>query len=88
MSYASRAGRARTSAGSPQAHAICDRCGFRFNRVDLSWQEDWAGTSKVNRRLLVCNRCLDKPQEQLRTIRLPADPVPVQNPRPQDFSGT
>jgi hypothetical protein len=85
MGYASQAGRARTSATSPQAHAICDRCGFRYNHVDLKWQFDWAGASLINKRLLVCNSCYDTPQEQLRAIVVPADPVPIQNPRIQDF---
>lgn len=85
MGYASRAGRARTSASNPQAHAICDRCGFRYNLVSLRWQMDWAGASLVNKRLLVCDTCYDVPQEQLRAIAIPADPVPVINPRPQDF---
>lgn len=85
MSYASKAGRARTSARNPQAHAICDRCGGRFNHVDLTWQIDWAGASIVNKRLLVCRTCNDTPQTQLRAITLAADPVPVMNPRPENF---
>ncbi len=86
MAYASRAGRARTSATSPQAHAICDRCGFRYNHVDLRWQYDWRGASLQNIRLLVCNTCYDVPQEQLRAIVVPADPVPIVNPRIQNFA--
>ena len=86
MAYASRAGRARTNARAPSAHAICDRCGFRYNHSDLSFQVDWAGAGTINKRLLVCRRCLDKMQPQLRAIILPADPVPIQNPRPQIFS--
>lgn len=82
MAYASRAGRARTSPSNPQAHAFCDRCGGRFNHVDLSWQLDWAGASMVNKRILVCHNCLDEPQQQLRAIVLPPDPVPILNPRP------
>ena len=85
MAYASQAGRARTSASSPQAHAICDRCGFRCNHFQLKWQFDWAGASLINKRLLVCNPCYDTPQEQLRAIVVPADPVPIINPRVQDF---
>ena len=86
MGYASQAGRARTSAKSPQAHAICDRCGFRYNHVDLRWQFDWRGTSLQNIRLLVCNSCTDEAQQQLRAIVIPADPVPIVNPRIQDFA--
>ena len=85
MGYASQAGRARTSARNPQAHAICDRCGFRYNHINLRWQYDWRGASMQNIRLLVCNTCYDNPQEQLRAIVVPADPVPIVNPRVQDF---
>ena len=85
MSYASKSGRARTNARNPQAHAICDRCGGRFNHVDLGWQHDWAGASMINKRILVCRSCMDKPQSQLRSIIVSADPIPILNPRPQDF---
>lgn len=85
MGYASRSGRARTSPSNPRAHAICDRCGFRYNHFQLKWQYDWAGASLINKRILVCDRCYDEPQEQLRAIVIPADPVPIINPRVQDF---
>lgn len=85
MAYASQAGRARTSSRNPQAHAICDRCGFRYNHVSLRWQYDWRGASLQNVRILVCNPCYDEPQSQLRAIVIPADPVPIVNPRIQDF---
>jgi hypothetical protein len=85
MGYASKAGRARTDASNPQAHAICDRCGFRYNHVNLRWQFDWRGASLMNIRLLVCDTCYDAPQEQLRAIVVPADPVPIDQPRLQDF---
>lgn len=85
MGYASRAGRARTHASNPQAHAICDRCGFRYNHVNLRWQYDWRGASMQNLRVLVCETCYDVPQEQLRAIVVPADPTPILNARTQDF---
>ena len=85
MGYASRSGRARTSPSGPQAHAICDRCGFRYNHVDLQWQFDWRGATLQNTRVLVCDRCNDDQQQQLRAIVIPADPVPIMNPRIQDF---
>jgi len=81
MGYASRSGRARTSSTNPQAHAVCDRCSFRYNHVDLRWQFDWRGAMIQNTRLLVCNSCYDEPQPQLRAIIVPADPVPISNPR-------
>lgn len=85
MAYASIAGRARTSAKQPQAHAICDRCGFRWNWVDLQWQYEWRGPVVQNIRILVCRKCLDVPQENVRAITVPADPTPIINARPQDF---
>jgi hypothetical protein len=85
MGYASKLGRARISATNPQAAAICDRCGFVFNHVDLGWQYDYAGTGLVNKRILVCERCDDVPQTQLKVIVLPPDPVPIINPRTQDY---
>jgi len=85
MSYASQVGRARTNPTSPQAHAICDRCGFRYNHVDLKWQMDWRGASIMNTRVLVCSDCYDTPQEQLRAIVVPNDPMPIINARVENF---
>ena len=86
MGYASRSGRARTSARNPQAFAICDRCAIWYNHVNLRWQYDWAGASLVNKRILVCNTCYDEPQNQLRAIIIPADPVPIVNPRVEPYA--
>lgn len=86
MAYASKAGRARISATNPAALAVCDRCGIWHNRVDLSWQFDYRGPVQQNLRLLVCKRCLDVPQEQLKTIVLPADPLPIMQPRTENFT--
>lgn len=86
MAYASIAGRARTSAKNPQAHGICDRCGFRYNFVDLKFQFDWRGADLKNLYLKVCERCYDTPQEQLRAIVLPPDPEPIIYARPEIYS--
>lgn len=85
MGYASKSGRARTSPSNPRAHAICDRCGFRFNHHNLRWQFEWRGAALMNVRMLVCKRCFDRPQQQLRAIVIPADPVPIRNPRTEPF---
>ena len=85
MAYASRLGRARVSASNPQAASVCDRCGFVYSHADLHWQMAFRGPVLQNTRLLVCPRCMDRPQEQLRAIVLPADPVPVFQPRVQDY---
>lgn len=74
-------GRAKVSTRNPEAFAICDNCGFLYNHSELRWQFQWAGNKLVNLRQLVCRRCNDLPQNQLRAIVLPADPMPIQNPR-------
>jgi len=86
MAYASQSGRAKVSSSNPRAFGICDRCGFLYNHDNLQWQFDWAGASLINKRILVCNSCLDVPQEQLRAIVLPADPVPIMNPRVENYA--
>lgn len=78
-------GRARVSQTSPEAFAVCDRCGFLFNHSDLSWQLQWRGIQLQNIRILVCDSCKDKPQENLRVIILPMDPVPIMNARPENY---
>ena len=87
MAYASRSGRARTSAKNPQAFAVCQRCGLWYNRVNLDFQFEWRGAALLNTYILVCKECLDVPQEQLRAITLPADPVPIFYPSVEDFAG-
>lgn len=69
------------STTSPRARGTCDRCGFIYNHDQLCWQFEWVGPKLQNLRVLVCRECLDVPQEQLRTIIIPADPVPILNPR-------
>ena len=78
-------GRAVVNSRRPENFKVCDRCGFWYNGSKLSWQYQWAGPQLQNIRLLVCEICKDKPQEQLRTFAIPADPVPVQNPRVEQF---
>lgn len=85
MGYASLSGRARTSSRNPRAFGVCDRCAMWYNHNQLKWQYDWAGASLINKRILVCDTCYDTPQNQLRAIILPADPMPVVNPRTEPF---
>jgi len=79
-------GRARVSASRPQALAICDDCGFTYNLVDLRQRQQWAGVKLQTFNILVCRTCWDIPNQQLRTIIIPPDPLPVFNPRPERYS--
>lgn len=43
----------------------------------------WSGPALINTHFLVCfDRCLDKPNEQLRTIVIGPDPKPLKDARP------
>lgn len=76
------------SARGPRAQGCCDRCGFTYTHSTLSWDYQWSGVKLQNLRLLVCKTCLDAPQIQLKTIIIPADPLPVLNPRPEQYAVT
>lgn len=81
-------GRARLNARAPSAAGICDRCGLLYTHRDLRWQYDWAGARLQNLKILVCQHCLDDPQEQLRAKILSPDPLPIYNARPEPFTVT
>lgn len=76
----------RVDASNPRARAVCDRCGQHWQLQDLIWQFEWTGPRLQNLRFLVCPPCLDKPQPQLKLIILPPDPVPVLNPRVEQYT--
>ena len=81
-------GFAHTSLRDPRAKGECDRCRFWYPLDALQRQFEWRGAYLGDTGYLVCCRCLDIPQEQLRTIILPADPYPRVNPRPSpDVTG-
>lgn len=81
-------GRGIVNQKKPSALGVCDRCSFVYNLSRLNWQYQWEGVKLQNLRLLVCDTCLDRPQPQLKTIIIPPDPLPVFNPRPENYSET
>src|SRR4029077_19610984 len=78
--------RARVSARNPRSLGRCDRCGFIWNRDALSWQYYYRGPDLQNTNFLVCRDCLDVPNPQTRTIIIPPDPVPILNPRIENYT--
>jgi hypothetical protein len=46
---------------------------------------DYSGAGIYNKRILVCEKCYDTPQQQLKVIVIPPDPLPVLNARPPDY---
>lgn len=85
MAYASKEGRAKINSRSPSAAGQCDRCGFLYSFSHLRWQMDYSGAGIYNKRILVCEKCYDTPQQQLKVIIIPPDPLPVLNARPPDY---
>lgn len=86
MGFADRHGDAVVDPNSPKAFGVCDDCGRWENLYRLRDQNEWQGPKIAWVGTKKCWRCLDKPQPQLRPITLPADPVPVKNPRPEAFT--
>lgn len=46
---------------------------------------EWRGPTLMNIEIYVCRPCYDKPQENIRAIVLPADPVPIVKAFPEYF---
>lgn len=70
---------------NPRARAVCDRCGQHWQLSELLWQYQWTGPRLQNLRKFVCPPCLDKPQPNIKTFLYPPDPVPVLNPRVEQY---
>lgn len=77
---------AETNPDFPRAWATDDRSGFVSNLGNLRWEVQWAGNQLVKTGFLVGPDYLDKPQEQLRTLVLPADPPPIMNARVEPYT--
>lgn len=78
---------APTSARQPEPTGICARCSFYYKLSQLEEQWEWAGPQLYNKRILVCRRtCLDRPNEQLRTIVIGPDPIPPSRPSPTFYA--
>jgi hypothetical protein len=79
-------GRASINPRRPEALGVCDLCGFLYNHRALTWDYDWRGSKMQNLRILVCEGCLDEPQQNgQRSFILPPDPVPIANARPEYY---
>lgn len=75
-------GHMRVNARSPRAAAICDMCGFQYNRETLRPQMIYAGNALIWGGFLHCPTCLDVPNWRRQPpMVLPADPEPVIYPR-------
>lgn len=78
-------GRARVDPSAPRAFAICDGCGGLYNHFMLTQQPIWAGARVIPTNKLVCRKCKDRLNPNLRSILIPPDPRPVIDPRPEFY---
>jgi hypothetical protein len=85
MGYASRSGHAYTNPHAPRAQGVCDHCGFWFQLYKLTYVHQWQGTKLIYTRFRVCAACKDRPNPQQKARLAPPDPVPVYDPRPENF---
>ena len=78
----------RVDPKDPFAAGECSRCGRWFQQRELQWQFAWGGSKLFNTGLLVCTTgdCLDIPNEQLRSLVLPPDPLPILNARVPNYA--
>jgi hypothetical protein len=74
-------GHAKVDPQRPDAFAICDCCGFQYNHRDLRFGQAWYGKELRSTGHLLCPTCWDIPNPSVRPVVLPADPVPILNPR-------
>lgn len=79
-------GHARINPRHPQALGICQRCGFQYQRVQLRDQTEYQGFDLQQTGIWVCPDCWDIPNENLTSIILPPDPMPVYLPFPEPYS--
>ena len=77
-------GHARVDPRNPQAFGVDDRSGFLHNLSDLKFQFEFRGNQLQNKWIRTAD--LDVPQQQLRPKNLPPDPVPVYQPRPENYA--
>lgn len=86
MSWRPHPRRARTSTRSPRAWATGDKSGFVTNLEVMQYQYQWQGTRLQCQYILDHPRYIDVPSEFLRTIKIPRDPDPIINARPEPYS--
>ncbi len=70
---------------APRGHGTCDKCSQINNLSALYWQMEYRGNALMRTGFRVCDKCLDIPYQGRRPIIIPADPVPLLDPRPENF---
>jgi len=80
-----KTGRATIDPNSPRSLGICDRCGCMQNLNKLIFQQEYRGNILARTGFRVCETCLDTPTQQFRPLFIPADPLPVYQPRTEPY---
>ena len=76
---------ADTNPDYPRAWATDDRSGMITNLHKMRWEVQWSGQQLIKTGFLVGADNYDIPQEQLRTLIIPADPPPLMNARVEPY---
>ena len=72
---------------SPRSVAVCDGCGmWTMHAHSVEKMEDRGGSVPVGTNLYVCGVCDDVPNPYYSKLVLPPDPVPIKNPRPENYA--
>ena len=72
---------------SPRSVAVCDGCGMWTMHGHLVEKMEYRGGSvPVGTNLYVCGVCDDVPNPYYSKLVLPPDPVPIKNPRPENYA--
>lgn len=85
MGFGNIKGRARVNPSAPRAFGVCDAGGEWRLRSELLPQLEYFGATLKETGYYVCAEHYDKPQDQLRPLILPPDPVPIKIPRSEPF---
>lgn len=77
---------AKINPSAPRAIGVCDFCGQQWNLSELAFQYYWFGNDYLSSGFRVCPPCYDVAAVFNRPIILGPDPIPVIQPRPEQYS--
>lgn len=83
MPYNPRGKRYKVNVKNPLGYGICDKTQFIMRHCDMVKQMEYLGDSLQWTGYMVGKWYADKPNPSLKPVVLKPDPVPLDNPRPQ-----
>ena len=72
---------------NPRSVGVCDGCGFWTMHPSMVEKKEFrGGSAPVGTGFYVCGVCDDVPNPYYSKMVLPPDPIPIKNPRPENYS--